>query len=370
MRVLYFVERFWPHIGGLEVVSARLVTALAGRGYEMLVVTGREHDWMPERETYEGITVHRLPFPGGIHDRNLERLAAARSGMNQIVAEFRPELIHASFTGAGMWALPRQRVAPLILSLHGPWETIDFSAPEGLFSRVLARADWVTACSQHTLEVLLRTAPADVAERASVVLNGLDPTFDGKPGEPPVGPPTLLCSGRVVAEKGFDVAIDALAQLGDADVRLVIAGDGGARGDLEKQASRLGLSGRVTFTGWVSPDEIHDLVARATVVLAPSRLEGFGLTALEAAQMARPVVAADTGGLPEVVVDGVTGLVVPRDNVAAFAAAIERLLASPELGRRMGNAGRRRALMDFSAERHLAEWEALYRRVAKMPAND
>jgi glycosyltransferase involved in cell wall biosynthesis len=107
---------------------------------------------------------------------------------------------------------------------------------------------------------------------------------------------------------------------------------------------------------------MHDLVARSTIVVAPSRMEGFGLTALEAALMARPAIVAGTGGLPEAVADGVTGLVVPCDDVAALAGAVRHLLRSPEVARRMGRAGRRRALTVFGAERQVDDWDALYRR--------
>jgi glycosyltransferase involved in cell wall biosynthesis len=147
-------------------------------------------------------------------------------------------------------------------------------------------------------------------------------------------------------------------------VHLILAGDGPVRPALEAQASALGLSERVTFTGWVSPEEVHELTARATIVLVPSRMEGFGLVALEAALMARPAIVADIGGLREAVADAVTGIVVPSRDAGALAAAIRRLLAAPAVARAMGQAGRRRALTLFGAERHVDEWDALYRRVA------
>ncbi|MDX6718726.1 MAG: hypothetical protein QOJ63_980 [Solirubrobacteraceae bacterium] len=366
MRVLFYVECFWPQIGGLEVISAKLVTALAERGYELLVVTDRQHDWMPARERYGDVMVRRLPIFRAINDRDLELLAQSRREMAEIVDELHPDLIHASFSGPGVWLLPKAPGLPQILSFHGPWPTIDFSSTAGVFGRALARADWVTGCSQYTIDELLRTAPPEIAERASVVLYGLDPPTQGDPPQPPPGPPMLLCSGRLVFEKAMDVAIDALAALADThpDVRLVLAGDGPARAELAAQARALGVGERVEFAGWVSPEDMHELVTQSTILLAPSRLEGFGLTVLEAALMARPAVVADTGGLPEAVEDGVTGLVVPSGDVAALAAAVRRLLEVPDVARAMGRAGRRRALRVFGAQRHVDEWDALYERVA------
>ena len=107
------------------------------------------------------------------------------------------------------------------------------------------------------------------------------------------------------------------------------------------------------------------LLNSATVVLVPSRIgEGFGLVALEAALMARPVVASQFGALPEVVVDGETGLLVERDDPAALAAAITTLLEHPETATAMGQAGRRRAQTLFGLGPHVDAFDALYRRIA------
>jgi glycogen(starch) synthase len=365
LRVLYFVERFWPLIGGVEVISTRLVPLLAERDHEIVVVTDDE-SWLPEHDRYGQSEVRRLPIIHALRDRDIELLGQARQGMAKIVRQYRPQVIHATFTGGGVWLLPGPEVAPTILSFHGSWRTLDF-ATDGLFSRVINRVAWVTACSQHAHTHVLATAP-QLAGRTSVILNGLDPTFDGDPPEPPPGPPVLLCSGRIVYDKGFDVAIDALAQVARVcpGVRLLIAGDGPERASLARRAASLGLGESVEFLGWISPNETHELVARASIVIIPSRLEGFGLVALEAALMARPVIATNVGGLPEVVQDETTGVLIPCDDAGATAAAIQSLLENPERGRTLGRAGRARALSRFSAERHADEWDALYRRVRTM----
>ena len=99
-------------------------------------------------------------------------------------------------------------------------------------------------------------------------------------------------------------------------------------------------------------------------MLVPSRLEGFGLVALEAALMGRPVVASDVGGLPEVVLDEQTGILVPVDDTAAFAAAMLAILRDRERRERLGASARARALDEFSARGHIDQWDALYRRLA------
>jgi glycosyltransferase involved in cell wall biosynthesis len=105
-------------------------------------------------------------------------------------------------------------------------------------------------------------------------------------------------------------------------------------------------------------------MAQATLVVVPSRVEGFGLVALEAAMMGRPVVATNVGGLPEVVQHEATGLIVDADDMGAFVRAIERLLDDPSAAREMGARARERALGRFAWPQHVGAYDALYRRLA------
>jgi glycogen(starch) synthase len=178
-------------------------------------------------------------------------------------------------------------------------------------------------------------------------------------------PPRILCLGRHVRDKGFDVALDAFARIADRfpESRLTIAGDGPERAALQRQASELGIAGRVDFPGRVP--EVHPYFEAATLVVMPSRWEEtFGLVALEAALMGRAVVATRVGALPEVVQDEVTGMVVESEDSAGLALAIASLLERPAVVRRMGRAARERALEAFSLPRCIDRYEELYRRLA------
>jgi glycogen synthase len=366
LRTLFFVEGFWPLIGGVETITADLTASLADRGHEILVITDRAVASLPEHDRLDNkVEIRRIPFVQALRERDIEQLAAARRTMNQIFRDFRPDLIHATFTGAGLWLLPRRDATPLILSFHGSWPTIDFGALGGVFAQAVERAAWVTACSQSALEDLLATAP-QIRGRCSVILNGLDPRFDGEPPEQPPGPPVLFCSGRIVRDKGLDIAIDALVEVTrhHPDVRLVVAGDGPALNELVARSASVGLADHIDFPGWVPPERVPSFLGRASAVLIPSRLEGFGLVALEAALSARPAVATRVGGLPEAVLDGETGILVAPDDPTAMADAVLRLLADPGAARRLGQAARRRASALFNSRRHADEWDALYKRVA------
>ena len=364
VRTLFFVEHFWPYIGGVETVTAQLVPLLAERGHELVIVTDQEDASLAKYELLGQVPVRRLPFTRALRERDLELLVNVRAAVSELVRQHRPELIHAHVTGPGAWLLPGPEVAPMIVSLHNVWPTIERGSSGAFFARVIGRAAWVTACSEHTLASFLSAAP-ELAGRSSVIHNGLDAAFDGEPPDPPAGPPALLCAGRIDENKGMDVAIDAFAAVvrDHPDARLLIAGDGAEFAALVARAESLSVGERVDFLGWVAPGRVHELVARASIVLIPSRRESFGLVALEAGLMARPVIATNLGGLPEVVEDGVTGVLVEPDDAPATAHAISRLLADPLRARAMGWAGRARMLEHFSAGRHAEEWDALYQRI-------
>jgi glycogen(starch) synthase len=175
----------------------------------------------------------------------------------------------------------------------------------------------------------------------------------------------LLCLGRLAPEKGFDLALTALASLIERfpHIRLVIAGDGPARTDLEQQAAKLGLAHVVDFIGWVAPDKVPALLNTATVVVMPSWREGLPLVALEAALMARPVVATRVGGLPEVVVHGQTGLLIEKEDSDGLAKAIAFLLEHPETATQMGQAAQQRAQEVFNSEQCVNAYDALYQKL-------
>jgi glycogen(starch) synthase len=146
---------------------------------------------------------------------------------------------------------------------------------------------------------------------------------------------------------------------------MVVAGDGPCRQELENLASDLGIFGAVTFRGWISPDDVAREINDSTVVVMPSRFgEAFGLVALEAAQMARPVIASRVGGLPEVVWDERTGLLVEPDTPSALADAMLRVLEDRDLAARLGRSGREHAAR-FTIDRYTDEYDSLYRQLTE-----
>jgi glycosyltransferase involved in cell wall biosynthesis len=148
--------------------------------------------------------------------------------------------------------------------------------------------------------------------------------------------------------------VRAAARL-ESPARVVLTGDGPERAALEAEVARLGLRDRVVFTGFVAHPQVAAVLAHTDVLVLPSRYEELGSVLLETIRAGVPIVASDTGGIPEVVRDGDNGLLCPPGDAASFAEAIDALLADARLRRRMGAAGRARS--------HAFSWDALAPRV-------
>ncbi|MGY2066015.1 glycosyltransferase [Blastococcus sp. SYSU DS0619] len=181
-------------------------------------------------------------------------------------------------------------------------------------------------------------------------------------GLPPDAPMIALV-GRIEDQKGVDLLVRAvpavLAEVPRAHV--VVVGDGTRRGETEALAGELGVAGHVHFSGW--RDDLADVMRAIDVLALPSRWEAFGIVNLEAMSAAKPVVGFAVEGIPEVVVAGETGLLSPPGAVDALARDLVRVLTDPELAARLGAAGRRRFVEQFTPERMVQAHVELYERL-------
>jgi glycosyltransferase involved in cell wall biosynthesis len=366
LKILFWTELYWPHIGGVEVRSHRLAVALRARGHEVAVVTSHAGIALDDQVWHEGIEIRRYHFWEALSANRLDLLAAARRGVAEFKSRFRPEVVHVFFTDPSVlfhWMTQAACKAPTIVCI--PVGLGRLRSGDGtLLQRTLRQADWILAISSAMRSEAIALMP-EVEPRCSVIYNSLDPPAES--GDPlPFEFPILLCGGRLVREKGFDVAIQALPEILQRfpSAKLWIAGDGPERPELQKQAAGLGVASSVVFQGWVEPREFAKLTGRCTMVIVPSRCrEAFGNVALQAMQMGRPVVATASGGLPEVVENEITGLITPVEDAAALASAAIRLLADPGLAERMGRLGRKAAARRFAFDTYVDRHEALYERI-------
>jgi colanic acid/amylovoran biosynthesis glycosyltransferase len=223
------------------------------------------------------------------------------------------DLVHAHWLPSGLAAMATRK--PFVVQLWGTDVALARRAPS-LARAVLRRAEAVVCPSTALAGEATRLG----ARQIEVVPSGVDlPREVGSEARPP----EVLYAGRLSREKGILELVEAAG-----DLNLVVAGDGPLR-PLVPGA-----------LGFLSPDELSDRYTRAAVVVCPSRSEGFGVVCAEAMAHGRPVVATAVGGLKELIENGRTGILVEPGNPAALRAAIDMLLANPELRRRLGRAAR------------------------------
>jgi glycosyltransferase involved in cell wall biosynthesis len=267
----------------------------------------------------------------------------------------RPDILHTHLVHADLLGLPAgalARVPVRISTKHGFNEFRD--------RRVVAAADRVAARFAHRqiaisagLARYLSETEGFVSDAFTVVHYGIEPG-----PEPPAPPsePRLVAVGRLIPIKGLDVLLRAFAAARQEvpELTLEIAGAGPLESEL-----RAGAPDGVVLLGRVSPP--GPLYERNAIVVVPSRGEGFGMVALEAAERGRAAIVSDVGGLPEIVEDGTTGLVVPREDVGALARAIVELARDPARVRALGAAARQRAVAQFSASAAAEGVACIYR---------
>ena len=369
MRILLFSAHFPPYGYGGEIMAGRLAASLVARSHEVLVVTCHGTRDLPDQEDFHGARVWRFPFWNAVARGDLDAILASRRQLAEAKRTFRPDLVHLNTISAVdlfHWQTLDAWAAPTVVTLHGtfPEQLCRPLRPETVFDHALRRADGLVACSSAVVADLREILPG-AAARCLVVPNGLPPP-PRAPSPPSVTPPRVLSLGRLVPEKGVDTALAAFARVRAAlpAARLVIGGDGPELPGLRRQACDLGGGDAVDVLGRVDPAAVPALLDAASLVVVPSHKEAFGLVALEAALMQRPVVASRVGGLPEVVVDGLTGLLVPAADAGALAGAVIALLTDEARCRRLGRTAMTRARALFGHDRYVDGYVALYARLA------
>jgi glycogen(starch) synthase len=351
--------------GGLARHVRKLSEALVCQGVTVDVLTrGRAPGAGSEQgavEEYGGVNIHRVREPSW--PRDLDRFVAWVERMNEdmlaageaLAQEHSYNLIHGHdwLVAQASVALADRLAVPYLTTIHATehgrhqgWVADPPQSHIHSVERWMARrADGVIVCSYY-----MRGHVADIFDidegRIVVIPNGVDPSelqptgdlqaLRAKFAEP--HEQLVLLVGRLVYEKGFQLALDALpdviARVGD--VRFLVAGSGTHEAELKTQAQRLGLDEQGTFLGWIGDDVLHSLYRIADLCVVPSIYEPFGLVALEAMASGCPCIVADTGGLREVVPGGErVGLRFNGGDAAHLGVMIERLLVDDDLRDRM-----------------------------------
>jgi glycosyltransferase involved in cell wall biosynthesis len=270
--------------------------------------------------------------------------------------------VHFGHNAAAVARLARRLGGPRYsMTVHGPDE---FDAPMGLSLVAKARESAFTVAISHYASAQLRRwLPFEEWSKIAVVRCTLGEEFESAAEPPPPDSNTLLCVGRLSAQKGHRLLIDGFSRLVQegVDARLVLAGDGELREALERRIRETGLGDHVVITGWVSSEHVRELLRDCRALVLPSFAEGLPVVIMEAFAMARPVISTFVGAIPELVQAGVNGWLAPAGDQGALVAAMrDALLAPPARLEALGRAGRARVLAQHASAVEVAKLEALF----------
>lgn len=327
--------------GGAEAFFVRLVAALARAGVDQRAAIRRN----PKRAaalTAAGVPTVELSF-GGWFD------FTTKPALRRILAAEKPD-IAMTWMSRATSMLPRSAVVH-VARLGGYYDAKHYAHCDHLVANTrdiaayLARAGFPES-RIHYLPNFIDAAAAAPVPRASLTT--------------PEGAPLVLAMGRLHRNKAFDVLLQALVRLDGA--WLWLAGAGPEESVLCAQAQALGIAERVRFLGW--RDDGPALLAAADLLVCPSRHEPLGNVVIEAWAAGRPVVAAASAGPRQLIVEGVSGLLVPVGDGEALAQAIGRVLSEPDLTRRLIDGGRAAWAEEFTEAKVIAAYRALFDRIA------
>lgn len=379
IRVLRVIARL--NVGGPALHVTYLSEGLGGRGYETTLVAGdvaRGEESMERVAAAAGVEVVRLP--GLSRELSPVRDLVAAWRLARIIRRVKPDVVHTHTAKAGavgrIAALAAGRPRPVVVhTFHGHVLRGYFGSAGSLVFRAIETAlarvtDRLVAVSPEVRDELVRLGVAP-ASKFSVIRLGieLEPrvAFDGDVDEVrrrigiPSGKYVVGWFGRMTTVKRTDDLLTMLAGLRERgiDALLLLVGDGDDRASLEQRAHDLGLARSCLFLGY--QEDVAPWYAICDAVVLTSANEGTPVTIIEALAAGRPVVATRVGGLPDVVDEGETGLLVRPGDTHAMAERLELLARDPELARRMGEEGRRRALSRYAVSRLVDDVDALYR---------
>lgn len=289
-----------------------------------------------------------------------EEYAAISKALNDI----RPDVMLCQYGHMGLRMLPvaRELAIPLVVHFHGSdladgltnrWYRWSIKSALHHFDAIVVvntkQRDWVFQCGVAPEKVHVIPCGVPIDESTPRLSREQDGT-----------PPQFIAVGRLVKLKGTDVTIRAFAGVAKQlpQARLVIVGDGPDRQELEALVRKLGIEGKVQFSGWLSQSEVRDKLRQSDVFVQHSVVpEGWPVSVAEASAMALPVVVTGCGGLADQVVNGVTGLIGPTYDVRTMKENMLRLACDLHLRATMGAAGRERMVRDFAVEKQIAKLE-------------
>ena len=344
-------------ISGSEAHLLALLPRLKERGWDIRFMMLHEHEpgaWDFARELRaRGIPLDAIPLAADVDPIAFLRLAG-------YLARRRPTILHTHLVHADVYGQLTGALTGIPVRVSTKHGFNEFRENRGfaLGDRAIASLAHRHIAISRGLARYLEEVEGFDGSSFEVVHYGIEP--DGAPTPYSATVPRLLCVGRLIPIKGHIVLLRAFAEARRhvPSLRLDIAGRGPLEPALRALSKELGVEDAVRFLGYVAP--VQRAIEESAIVVVPSMGEGFGMVALEAMERARPVIAAEIGGLGELVEDGVTGYLVAPGEAEPLTRAIVQLAGDLRLAAQMGEAGRRRALEQFLQERCTDRTELLY----------
>src|SRR5215203_1627961 len=357
-------------IGGMQNHTTELTRALDRRGVVQTVLTTRP----PTAPYFQRLGNHARVIRVGLPLRLFRQLYGPQAAVLAPILAARADVVHVHL-GEDLTVLPvgaaaaRLHRLPLVLTIHTSLRhTLALSDFRSAVLKTLGGP--IERWGEHSAEAVLVITPrlrrllvSDGVEenRLHVIPPGVNPSLFEGPFEDPFAGlrrPRVLFVGRLAAQKGVRTLVEAAGLLEDPSALVLLVGDGPERKALECEAKRLGVADRLHFVGFVAHERVPAVLAHADLLVLPSLYEELGTVLLEAMQAALPIVASKTGGSPDVIEEGVNGLLVPPGEPEALAHAIDRLLAERDLARRLSEVAQER-VKDY-------DWEVLAERVLRV----
>ncbi len=424
-RVLFVTHNFPRFVGDAAGSFVwRLARALIDRGAHVHVLAPAAAG-LKERETIDGVSVQRVRYASEqrqnlAYEGTMAELVrsswSAKFAFAQLLWSLRQatkrtlreahrnatpyDVVHAHWWFPAGLALSVSSIGkgnrtPLVITMHGSDVRLARTKPivHPLMRRVLSRANALTAVSTWLASEAQRIAPDSAVQVAPMPVDIAQFTADRPPltvppttqsnaqftanrspstvppttPTTPSSPPRILFVGRLNAQKGAADLCVALARSAH-DVHCDIIGDGPDRDEVQQIAIKLGVDTRITWHGALAADQLTAFYQNALVTVMPSREEGLGLVAVESQLCGTPVIAYDSGGLPDVVQPEHGGVLVTTGDTAALARAIDSMADNPDEARAMGHRARERVLARFSPEQVADQYLQLYAAAVERPA--
>jgi glycosyltransferase involved in cell wall biosynthesis len=268
------------------------------------------------------------------------------------MSEFGADRVHAHFGNNSTEVAMFTRVLggpPYSFTIHGPGE---FSLPMGLDEKI-HRSAFVVAVSHFGRSQLYLRAAYEDWPKIKIVRCGLEKSFFDVHALPVIASRRLICVGRICAEKGQSLLVEAMAELSARGIvaELVLAGDGPMRGAIEALVAKRHLGASVRITGWISSDAVRTEILASRALVLPSFAEGLPVVLMEALALYRPVLTTYVAGIPELVANGTNGWLFPAGSVDALADAMADCLSMPaEALTRLGMSGHARVIENHSID--------------------